>query len=292
MSGSGRALWLVVAAAALPLLLVVSALLLLAPSPAGCNPTGEGAAGVTVDPAAVTPGPVAGYRGEQLVNAAYVVLAGRDLGLGARDQTIGVMTAMGESGLRVLDYGDAVGPDSRGLFQQRDNGAWGSYADRMDPYVSATSFFRALARVEGRDALSPTIAAHRTQRNADPYHYERFWPAAVAVVEALAGLPTGLSGDAGGLVCTALSAGARPVGPQGWALPGDGPVTSNYGTRSDPFDGTPRFHYGVDLQAGGCGGVIRAARDGVVTAVYEDRGGNWVIELDHGGGISTRYLHM
>ena len=43
--------------------------------------------------------------------------------LSLRDQAIGVMTAMGEYSLQVLEYGDAAGPDSRGLFQQRANGA-------------------------------------------------------------------------------------------------------------------------------------------------------------------------
>ncbi|MCZ2828987.1 hypothetical protein O2W14_09100 [Modestobacter sp. VKM Ac-2986] len=145
--------------------------------------------GVVVDPAAVPPGPVAGYGGEQLRNAAAIVNAGAAEGLDTCAQTIGVMTAMGESSLRVLDRGDAVGPDSRGLFQQRDNGAWGSYADRMDPTTSATNFFRALQDVEDWPGLPPTIAAHRTQRNADPQHYARYWPAAVEVVTALAGRP-------------------------------------------------------------------------------------------------------
>ena len=146
-------------------------------------------AGVRVEPAGVPEGPVAGYHGEQLANAAAIVNAGQSLGLDTCAQTIGVMTAMGESSLRVLDRGDAVGPDSRGLFQQRANGAWGSYADRMDPTTSATNFFLALREVPDWRALPPTIAAHRTQRNADPYHYERYWDAAVEVVTALAGRP-------------------------------------------------------------------------------------------------------
>jgi len=73
----------------------------------------------------VTATTISGYGHDQLVNAAYVIQAGKDLNLSSRDQTIGVMTAMGESGLRVLNYGDAVGPDSRGLFQQRANGGGG-----------------------------------------------------------------------------------------------------------------------------------------------------------------------
>jgi hypothetical protein len=58
-------------------------------------------------------------------------------------KTIGVMTAMGESGLANLEHGDAAGADSRGLFQQRANGAWGSLKDRMTPYTAAYNFFTA-----------------------------------------------------------------------------------------------------------------------------------------------------
>ena len=153
-------------------------------SQAACNPSGGAA---QVDPGNVPEGPVAGFGHEQLVNAAYIMRAATDLGLSRRDQTIGVMTAIGESGLRVLDYGDATGPDSRGLFQQRDNGAWGSLADRMDPYTSASNFFKKLKGVTGRDGLEPTLAAHRVQGNADPFYYRPFWSPAQQVVEALAG---------------------------------------------------------------------------------------------------------
>ena len=86
------------------------------------------------DPGNIPAEAVAGYGKEQLQNARYIMHAAYRLGLTVRDQTIGVMTAMGESSLRVLDHGDAVGPDSRGLFQQRANGAWGSYEDRIDPH--------------------------------------------------------------------------------------------------------------------------------------------------------------
>ena len=119
---------------------------------------------------------------EQRANAAAIIDAGRALNLSARDQAIGVMTAMGESSLTVVDRGDDAGPDSRGLFQQRANGAWGTYADRMDPTISATNFFTALAGVTGRESMEPTLVAHAVQRNADPSHYARYWDAAVAMV--------------------------------------------------------------------------------------------------------------
>ena len=140
-----------------------------------------------VDPGNVPDGPVAGFDHKQLVNAAYIMKAAADLGLSLRDQRIGVMTAIGESGLRVLDYGDAAGPDSRGLFQQRANGAWGSLADRMDPYTSASNFFKALAKLTTRDSIQPTLVAHKVQGNDDPYYYEPFWTPASAIVAALSG---------------------------------------------------------------------------------------------------------
>lgn len=128
---------------------------------------------------------VAGFTTEQVDNARAVVEAGKAMGLSQRDQTIGVMTALGESSLRVLDHGDTAGPDSRGLFQQRDNGAWGTLADRMDPTRSATSFYTQLAKVPGRDTMAPTMVAHTVQRNADPQHYTRYWEQAVGIVEAI-----------------------------------------------------------------------------------------------------------
>ena len=157
-----------------------------------CDPAGAGSA---VDPGSVPQGPIGGYGHEQLVNAAYVMSAAAALGLSVRDQQIGVMTAMGESGLRILDYGDAAGPDSRGLFQQRDNGAWGSYGDRMDPFVSATNFFKVEMTVAGRESMEPTLVANAVQRNADPHYYTQFWDAAGQVVQVLRGNTGTTSGE-------------------------------------------------------------------------------------------------
>ena len=141
---------------------------------------------VQVGTIAVPAGPIGGYCQPELVNAAHIINAGRDAGVGAHTQAVGVMTAMGESGLVNLDYGDAAGADSRGLFQQRDNGAWGSLADRMDPYTAATNFFDALMRVPEWTNLTPTQAAHAVQVNADPNYYTSYWSSAQTVVTALA----------------------------------------------------------------------------------------------------------
>lgn len=133
------------------------------------------------------PANVAGYSGEQLENAGAIVDAGNALGVPSYGVNIAVMTAIGESGLRVLDRGDAAGPDSRGLFQQRGNGAWGSYEDRMDPTISATNFYKALLKVPGWQQMDPTEAAHAVQGNADPNHYTKFWTTAQQLVAQLTG---------------------------------------------------------------------------------------------------------
>ncbi|MDW4572675.1 peptidase M23 [Microbacterium sp. M3] len=150
-----------------------------------------------------TPEPgVAGYGVDQLTNACTIMVAGRDLGFDQRDQTIAVMTAMGESSLRNIDYGDwetsgVTNPDgsrttSIGLFQQQDS--WGSREARLDPYTAATIFYGAMAaRVPDRAAVEPTLVAHHTQINANPFHYARYWHAAERVVAALNAVP--LDGD-------------------------------------------------------------------------------------------------
>lgn len=180
-----------------------------------------GVAAAAVDVGQLPVQSVGSYSGVQLVNAAYIMNAGQALGLDAQAQTIGVMTAMGESSLRVIDNGDAVGPDSRGLFQQRANGAWGSYADRMNPTISANNFFTKLITVTNWAGLEPTIAAHRVQANADPYHYEKYWTDAVSIVSALSGVQLdpsvgGPSGPACAVGASGDYAAANGVKPGKW----------------------------------------------------------------------------
>ncbi len=281
-------------AALVPLLLAVGltgAVVLLTPAP---PVSGAGCAAPAVEVAAAPVAAVAvpGWTAEQLDNAAAVVAAGRTLGVSSRGLVIGVMTAMGESSLLVVDHGDAVGPDSRGLFQQRANGAWGSYADRMDPTASSTSFFRALVQVPGWEQLPPTIAAHRTQRNADPWHYARWWDAALTVFTAVTGTsPVGATPGTGSVSCTAASPIIRSVPGGGWTRPADGPVSSGFGLRADPTGSGTREHAGIDL-APGCGAPILSAAPGTVVRAGPAQGYGNLVVVDHGGGLVTRYGHM
>lgn len=125
-----------------------------------------------------------GFNAAQLSNTKAIVGAAKDVGLDGKAARIGVIAAVGESDLTVIDHGDAAGPDSRGLFQQRANGAWGSYSDRMNPTISATNFFKALMKVAGWPALSETEAIHRVQINADPNHYAKFVSRGDAAIKA------------------------------------------------------------------------------------------------------------
>lgn len=266
-----------------------------------CTPQ-SGAGGVVVDPATVPAGPIAGFEGTQLVNAATIIKAGADRGLTVRDQTLAVMVAIGESTLNNIDYGDwetsgVTNPNgspttSIGLFQQQDN--WGSVADRMDPYQAATLFYNAMvANVPERDTLEPTIVGHKTQGNLDPSYYAQFWGSAVEIVEGLSGVTTGLS--AGGTGSASSCAGGLVPGQvslTGWAAPAAGPLTDGFGARSAPCDGCSSNHRGVDFVAGGCSGPIWAAQAGTVTFAGFDSADNGTILIDHGGGVETKYLHM
>ena len=77
-----------------------------------------------------------------------------------------------------------------------------------------------------------------------------------------------------------------------WPLPCSTRVSSEYGTRSDPFTGESRTHNGLDIDGFGNDGapVVAAAAGTVITASYDSAYGNYVV-IDH-GGTSTVYAHM
>lgn len=147
------------------------------------------------DPATYPAAGVEGWSGEQLENAAIIMQTASALGLGRDAQILGVMTAMGESSLNNIDYGDwetngVTNPDgtrtsSIGLFQQQT--WWGSVEERMDPAASARLFFTRLARLPDWSAMERSHAIHRVQINTDRDYYTRYEVDAVAVVDALSG---------------------------------------------------------------------------------------------------------
>lgn len=114
-----------------------------------------------------------GLSKEQLQNAALIFQIGKRMGMSNRDIQIGLITAMQESGLRNLNYGDR---DSLGLFQQRPSQGWGSVEQVTNPRYAATKFFTELRKVRGRDQMSMTEAAQAVQRSAYPDAYAKHIP--------------------------------------------------------------------------------------------------------------------
>ena len=81
------------------------------------------------------------------------------------------------------------------------------------------------------------------------------------------------------------------ISSDGWTQPAAGPFRSPFGGRMHPIAGVYKQHEGIDLKGGGRGQPIYAAADGVVETIRCDSGGNWTLVIDHGDGITTRYLH-
>jgi murein DD-endopeptidase MepM/ murein hydrolase activator NlpD len=71
---------------------------------------------------------------------------------------------------------------------------------------------------------------------------------------------------------------------------GIGSVTSDFGERVHPIDGTLDFHAGIDLRAPE-GAPIHAAMSGIVRSAGPRGGYGNAVEIDHGGGVSTLYAH-
>jgi len=71
----------------------------------------------------------------------------------------------------------------------------------------------------------------------------------------------------------------------------DGWLSSQYGVRKDPFNGTPAMHKGLDFASYAEDVKVVATGAGVVTWAGERWGYGELIEIDHGGGLKTRYGH-
>lgn len=221
----------------------------------------------------------------QLKNAATILSTGKSLGASKRDLTIALMTAMQESTLRNINYGDR---DSLGLFQQRPSQGWGAPEQILDPVYASTKFFKELFKVKDRNNMPLTLAAQAVQRSAFPYAYAKWEGMANAIVNGttfaggemgleamLKALPTVAGGGKGGKPMTA----------------GTYRVSSEYGMRTNPVTGEYKLHNGIDLAAPG-GTPIYAVNSGkVLSAGYAGGYGNYVV-IAHPDGTQTGYAHQ
>jgi len=107
-------------------------------------------------------------------------------GLPRQAVTIAYATALQESKMQNLDYGDL---DSVGVFQQRPSQGWGTAAQLEDPVYATTKFFAALVRVPGYATMPVDLAAQAVQHSADGSAYEQW----AEVAAQLSGYFTGQS---------------------------------------------------------------------------------------------------
>ncbi|MDP9885754.1 hypothetical protein J2W21_003278 [Sinomonas atrocyanea] len=124
---------------------------------------------------------------DQAANASLIAAISVRRGLPPRAATIAIATALQESKLRNLSYGDRAGPDSRGLFQQRPSQGWGTEAQIMDPEYATNAFYDGLVKIRGYQDLSITEAAQEVQRSGFPEAYAQHEDTGRAFASALTG---------------------------------------------------------------------------------------------------------
>ena len=119
---------------------------------------------------------------EMRQNAEVIHRVGKQLGVSDYGIVIALATAMQESSLKNIDYGDR---DSVGLFQQRTSQGWGTIAEIMDPVYSARAFFggpsgpnagkiRGLLDIKNWSTMTLAKAAQAVQISAFPDAYQKW----------------------------------------------------------------------------------------------------------------------
>ncbi|GAY08098.1 hypothetical protein TOK_0935 [Pseudonocardia sp. N23] len=184
------------------------------------------------------------WSAEQTANAQTIVEIAVARALPRRAAVIAVATAIVESQLNNVTYGDR---DSLGLFQQRPSQSWGSPATILNPALATATFYDRLLQVPGWASMPAGVAEQAVQRSAFPERYapaetpaaalvERFWkgpdnpvpPADAAIVsgadaQAAAFATLGCSDQGGSSIQLSPEDLDRHHMPPGFTLPADPP---------------------------------------------------------------------
>lgn len=88
-----------------------------------------------------------------------------------------------------------------------------------------------------------------------------------------------------------VGGGERPGYFLCWPAGGPGYITSEYGYRIHPIFEDIRFHYGIDIGVEEGTPCVAPAPGTVIYVGWSDAVGN-TVEIDHGGGVKTRYCHL
>ncbi|MFD0259082.1 C40 family peptidase [Kitasatospora indigofera] len=164
----------------------------------------------------------------QIPMAKAIVTTGIALGVAPRGQVVALATAMQESRLRNLAYGDR---DSLGLFQQRPSQGWGTPEQLQDPVYASTAFYRELLKVPGWQELPVTVAAQKVQKSGFPDAYAQWEPLASALQQALSKV---LGAPAPGTPAPSAPAScAPPDGGGSWGVIPPGTLPAGYQIPAD-----------------------------------------------------------
>lgn len=165
---------------------------------------------------------------DQARNAALITAVAEQRGMPARAASIGIATAIQESKLRNIDYGDR---DSIGLFQQRPSQGWGTIEQIMDPIYSTNAFYDALEKIDGYESMVITEVAQKVQRSAFPDAYGFHEPQARAFASGLSGhSPGAIDCRLKKLTMDAEAAGANGFTPRAEAV--RGALATEFGTNA------------------------------------------------------------
>lgn len=121
---------------------------------------------------------------EQAGIAATIAGVASRRALPARAVSIAYATALQESKLHNLDYGDR---DSVGVFQQRPSEGWGPAKKLEDPVYATTRFFQVLAAVPDYRHIAVYKAAQAVQHSADGTAYIQYEGQATRLAQAFTG---------------------------------------------------------------------------------------------------------
>lgn len=122
---------------------------------------------------------------EQAANASTIAVVGTvKRGLPTQAATVALTTAIQESKIRNLTYGDR---DSLGLFQQRPSMGWGTSAQILDPVYSSNVFYDALLKVNGWQTGDVGDTAQKIQNSGFPDAYDEHVDQGAALAAALSG---------------------------------------------------------------------------------------------------------
>ncbi|MBM9623955.1 M23 family metallopeptidase [Streptomyces zhihengii] len=214
--------------------------------------------------------------------AGIITHVARSRGLPPRAAVIGVATAMQESTLENIDFGDR---DSLGLFQQRPSQGWGTPAQVTDAVYASNSFYKGLEKIENWQTKPLAKVAQAVQRSGFPDAYAKWEQSSGELVVKSWGnaVLTTTSGCDPARTAVGKSTGA-------WALPVENSrITTPYKAGGGFW--SSGSHTGIDfpvptgtrIQAVGTGTVVKAGWGGAY--------GNEVV-IKMSDGTYTQYAHL